>query len=78
MHRCLRRDIVLVPGGGIVFDSDPYEEWMETMNKLGANMQCIGSAEERYLRMEGDDSRPQSSSAEVNGRRMEREPRSVQ
>lgn len=21
--------------GGIVFDSDPYDEWMETINKLG-------------------------------------------
>lgn len=39
----------LQAGGGIVFDSDPYEEWMETMNKLGANMQCIASAEERYI-----------------------------
>lgn len=38
----------LQAGGGIVFDSDPYEEWIETMNKLGANMQCIASAEERY------------------------------
>lgn len=38
----------LQAGGGIVFDSDPYEEWVETMNKLGANMQCITSAEERY------------------------------
>jgi anthranilate synthase component 1 len=24
--------------GGIVFDSDPYDEWMETINKLG---KCI-------------------------------------
>lgn len=38
----------LQAGGGIVFDSDPFEEWVETMNKLGANMQCIASAEERY------------------------------
>ena len=38
----------LQAGGGIVFDSDPYEEWVETMNKLGANMMCIASAEERY------------------------------
>ena len=22
--------------GGIVYDSDPYDEWMETINKLGA------------------------------------------
>lgn len=35
-------------GGGIVFDSDEYEEWMETINKLGANMHCITSAEQLY------------------------------
>ena len=40
----------LQAGGGIVFDSDPFEEWVETMNKLGANMQCIQGAEERYTR----------------------------
>ena len=44
----------LQAGGGIVFDSDPYEEWVETMNKLGANMQCIASAEERYARMDDE------------------------
>lgn len=38
----------LQAGGGIVFDSDPYDEWVETMNKLGASMKCIESAEERY------------------------------
>lgn len=32
-----------------MFDSDPYDEWMETMNKLGANMQCITSAEKKHL-----------------------------
>jgi len=35
----------LQAGGGIVFDSDEYDEWQETMNKLGANMHCITSAE---------------------------------
>ncbi|KAI0193683.1 anthranilate synthase component I [Xylaria flabelliformis] len=40
----------LQAGGGIVFDSDEYEEWMETMNKLGANMHCITSAENLYAR----------------------------
>ena len=25
----------LQAGGGIVFNSDPYDEWMETINKLG-------------------------------------------
>ncbi|KAL3960084.1 hypothetical protein ACCO45_005201 [Purpureocillium lilacinum] len=38
----------LQAGGGIVFDSDEYDEWMETLNKLGANMSCIKSAEELY------------------------------
>lgn len=42
----------LQAGGGIVFDSDPYDEWKETMNKLGANMQCIAGAEERYATVE--------------------------
>ncbi|TGJ79213.1 hypothetical protein E0Z10_g9552 [Xylaria hypoxylon] len=40
----------LQAGGGIVFDSDEYDEWMETMNKLGANMQCIASAENLYAK----------------------------
>ncbi|KAI1102320.1 anthranilate synthase component 1 [Jackrogersella minutella] len=40
----------LQAGGGIVFDSDEYEEWVETMNKLGANMQCITTAENLYAR----------------------------
>lgn len=31
-----------------MFDSDEHEEWMETINKLGANMHCITSAEELY------------------------------
>lgn len=43
----------LQAGGGIVFDSDPYEEWVETMNKLGANMACIAGAEDKYLEEEG-------------------------
>lgn len=39
----------LQAGGGIVFDSDPYEEFVETISKLGASMQCIASAEEKHL-----------------------------
>ncbi|PVI05857.1 anthranilate synthase-like protein component I [Periconia macrospinosa] len=39
----------LQAGGGIVFDSDPYDEWMETINKLGANTQCIVAAEKKHL-----------------------------
>ncbi|KAI9793020.1 MAG: hypothetical protein M1833_000841 [Piccolia ochrophora] len=44
--------VYLQAGGGIVFDSDPTEEWIETMNKLSANMHCITSAEERYLHLQ--------------------------
>lgn len=42
----------LQAGGGIVFDSDPYDEYVETLNKLGANIKCILSAEEKYLQLE--------------------------
>ena len=42
----------LQAGGGIVFDSDPYDEWEETMNKLGANIACIRGAEARYAGQE--------------------------
>ncbi|KAL1605294.1 anthranilate synthase component 1 [Paraconiothyrium brasiliense] len=28
--------------GGIVFDSDPYDEWVETINKLGAHASPLG------------------------------------
>ncbi|KAF2829742.1 anthranilate synthase-like protein component I [Ophiobolus disseminans] len=44
----------LQAGGGIVFDSDPYDEWMETINKLGANTHCITSAEEKHLAEQED------------------------
>ena len=39
-----------------MFDSDPYDEWVETMNKLGANMQCISSAEKIYTRIQANGS----------------------
>jgi anthranilate synthase component 1 len=42
----------LQAGGGIVFDSDPYDEYIETINKLGANIACIRGAEAKYLSME--------------------------
>ena len=44
----------LQAGGGIVWDSDPEDEWQETMNKLAANMSCIAAAEERYAGQEND------------------------
>lgn len=37
----------LQAGGGIVHDSDPVEEWEETMNKLMANMRTIENAEKK-------------------------------
>ncbi|KAF9888343.1 hypothetical protein FE257_008776 [Aspergillus nanangensis] len=42
----------LQAGGGIVFDSDEYDEYVETLNKLGANIACIKGAEAKYLSME--------------------------
>ena len=42
----------LQAGGGIVFDSDPYDEYVETLNKLGANIQCIKGAEAKYSSLE--------------------------
>ncbi|ROW12872.1 hypothetical protein VPNG_04688 [Cytospora leucostoma] len=47
----------LQAGGGIVFDSDPYDEYVETLNKLGANMQCVTSAEKIYARRQAKDSK---------------------
>ena len=43
----------LQAGGGIVFDSERTEEWMETMNKLAANLRCVELAETRYGAVEG-------------------------
>jgi hypothetical protein len=46
--RFLARANPFIAGGGIVFDSVEFDEWEETINKLGANMQCITSAEKLY------------------------------
>ena len=40
----------MIAGGGIVFDSDPYDEYIETINKLGANVKAIVEAEQLYSR----------------------------
>jgi len=42
--------VCAILGGGIVFDSDPYDEYIETMNKLRASMTSLQNAEERYLK----------------------------
>ncbi|CAG8979126.1 hypothetical protein HYALB_00000259 [Hymenoscyphus albidus] len=40
----------LQAGGGIVFDSDPYDEYIETINKLKANTTTIALAEVQHLK----------------------------
>jgi hypothetical protein len=49
----------LIVGGGIVYDSDPYEEYIETLNKLKSNITTIKKAEELYARMQADGKRDQ-------------------
>ena len=44
----------LQAGGGIVWDSVPEEEWIETMNKAAANVSCIADHEETYAGFEID------------------------
>ncbi|KAK9386210.1 ADC synthase [Lipomyces mesembrius] len=39
----------LQAGGGIVYDSDPHDEYLESMNKLGSNMRTITDAEKLYM-----------------------------
>ena len=35
-------------GGGIVYDSVEEDEYIETINKLGANVRCLQQAEGAY------------------------------
>ncbi|CAD6928432.1 unnamed protein product [Tilletia controversa] len=42
----------LQAGGGIVFDSVEEEEYVETLNKLSANVKCLQQAEEHYARLQ--------------------------
>lgn len=39
-------------GGGIVFDSDPYDEYIETMNKLRASITTLEKAERSYTQQQ--------------------------
>lgn len=34
----------LQAGGGIVYDSDPHSEYIETINKLAASMRAVDAA----------------------------------
>ena len=47
---------ILIIGGGIVYDSDPYDEYIETLNKLKSNISTIQKAEELYTRMQESES----------------------
>ncbi|KAL9614359.1 MAG: hypothetical protein Q9167_001162 [Letrouitia subvulpina] len=51
----------LQAGGGIVFDSNPYDEWIETINKLNSNIQCIDRAEEMYADIDQEDEQANGS-----------------
>lgn len=43
----------LQAGGGIVFDSDPYDEYIETMNKMKSNNETIVQAEKVWIEKVG-------------------------
>lgn len=45
----------LQAGGGIVFDSDEYDEYMETMNKMRANNNTIVEAEKIWIQKVGSE-----------------------
>ena len=47
--------LTLTLGGGIVHDSDPYEEYIETINKLKSNITTIVSAEKLYTRLQSNE-----------------------
>jgi len=42
-------------GGGIVFDSIEEDEYVETINKLGANVRCIDAAEGTSIRRRAEE-----------------------
>lgn len=42
-------------GGGIVFDSDPYDEYVETINKLMASSTTIKLAEAHFLKQQSNE-----------------------
>jgi anthranilate synthase component 1 len=42
----------LQAGGGIVFDSDEQDEYIETINKLGGNLKALESAEEYWTEVQ--------------------------
>jgi hypothetical protein len=63
----------LISGGGIVYDSDPHEEYIETLNKLKSNITTIQKAEELYARMQADGGKNFNEFV-VNGEEVEEQP----
>ncbi|POY70618.1 putative Anthranilate synthase [Rhodotorula taiwanensis] len=49
----------LQAGGGIVFDSDEFDEYVETVNKLGANVRCLEQAEAYYAALQEEEDQKQ-------------------
>ncbi|TNY20730.1 putative TRP2-anthranilate synthase component I [Rhodotorula diobovata] len=45
----------LQAGGGIVFDSVEEDEYVETVNKLGANVRCLEEAEAYYAALQAEE-----------------------
>ncbi|BGP13619.1 hypothetical protein JCM10213_007795 [Rhodosporidiobolus nylandii] len=45
-------EVFLQAGGGIVFDSVEEDEYVETINKLGANVRCLEQAEAYYAALQ--------------------------
>lgn len=45
----------LQAGGGIVYDSIEEDEYIETINKLGANVKCLEQCEELYAALQEED-----------------------
>ena len=57
----------LQAGGGIVFDSVEYDEYIETINKLGANVKTIETAEKLHYDMQQQQQESGSASGRSNG-----------
>ncbi|KAK4243780.1 ADC synthase, partial [Corynascus novoguineensis] len=55
--------------GGIVFDSKKTEEWMETTNKLAADLRCIEVAEQYYRDVRARKGKPVQEIIEEERRR---------
>ncbi|GAA6003232.1 hypothetical protein JCM10207_001814 [Rhodosporidiobolus poonsookiae] len=52
-------EVFLQAGGGIVFDSVEEDEYVETINKLGANVRCLEQAEAYYAALQEEEAQEQ-------------------